>query len=46
MVGLSVGAIFFSSCTVFVFNDDEHAKKDCEDTLSIIITHSVEKDGQ
>ncbi len=36
--------VLVSSCTVFVFNEDEHAKKNSGDSISIVITHGIEQE--
>jgi hypothetical protein len=43
---LSLTAAFLSSCTVFIFNEEEHARKDTGDTISIIIAHDIEDNRQ
>ena len=46
IVCVCIAAVFLSSCTVFVLNEEEHAKKDHGDTISITITHNIEDNQQ
>lgn len=40
VICIAVSAVFISSCTVFVFNEDDRGKKDSSDSVTVTVVRT------